>query len=179
MSGTLILTVTAVLQNTPWWVFAVFATLIVQGVQALRARKLPIWRVLITPLIFCGWGVESLIVQSQNAPLLLADWLVTGAVAAAVAFAYTRLDNLHINHAERSVALIGSAFPLTRNLFIFSLKYGLGVSAAITPSLRPELAFLDIAVSGASAGYFLAWMIRFASVYRRSVSPDLAAETRS
>jgi hypothetical protein len=55
-------------------------------------------------------------------------------------------------------------------------KYGLGVAAALTPALRPELAFLDVAVSGASAGYFLAWMIRFASLYRRSVSPDLVAE---
>jgi hypothetical protein len=172
-------TVIAVLQHTPWWVFAVFATLTVLGVQALRARTLPIWRVLITPLIFCGWGVESLIVQSQNAPLLLTDWLVTCAVAAAVAFANTRLDNLRINHAERSVALAGSTFPLIRNLFIFLSKYGLGVAAALTPALRPELAFLDVAVSGASAGYFLAWMIRFASLYRRSVSPDLVAEARS
>jgi len=172
-------TVLAILHNTPWWVFAVLATLTVVGVQALRARTLPIWRVLITPLVFCGWGVESLIAQSLSAPLLLADWLTTCVVAAAIAFAVTRLDSVRVNHAERSVALAGSPFPLVRNLLIFFAKYGVGVASALAPALRPELAIVDIAVSGASAGYFLAWMIRFAAVYRRSATLNLVAEARS
>jgi hypothetical protein len=54
----------------------------------------------------------------------------------------------------------------------------LGVASALAPALRPELAILDVAVSGASAGYFLAWMIRFASLYRRSATPGLVAGAR-
>ena len=65
--------IVVILQNTPKWVFALFAVLIVLGVQALRARTLPIWRFLITPVIFIGWGVASLALQSLSSPLLLAD----------------------------------------------------------------------------------------------------------
>jgi lysylphosphatidylglycerol synthetase-like protein (DUF2156 family) len=172
-------TMLGILQNTPWWVFALFATLTVLGIQGLRPRTLPIWRVLITPLLFCGWGVESLIVQSLSAPILLADWVITCAGAAALTFVLTHLNNVRINPGDRSVSLAGSPFFLIRNLLIFFAKYWLGVASTLAPALRPELAFLDVAVSGASAGYFLVWMIRFASLYRRSVSPDLAAEARS
>jgi hypothetical protein len=172
-------TMLGILQNTPWWVFALFGTLTVLGIQGLRPRTLPIWRVMITPLLFCGWGIESLIVQSLSAPILLVDWVITCAVAAVLTFAVTHLNNVRINPGEQSVSLVGSPFLLVRNLLIFFAKYGLGVASTVAPALRPELALLDVAVSGASAGYFLAWMIRFASVYRRSVSPDLAAEARS
>jgi len=171
-------TILAILRNTPWWVFALLATLTVLGLQALRARTLPIWRVLITPLVFCGWGIESLIVQSLNTPILLADWLLTCAIAGTIAYAFTRLDTIRINHAEQAVSLAGSKFPLARNLLIFVAKYGLGVASALAPALRPEFAILEVAVSGASAGYFLAWMIRFASLYRRSATPGLVAGAR-
>src|SRR5271163_4668676 len=77
-------TMLGILHNTPWWVFALFGTLTVLGIQGLRPRTLPIWRVMITPLLFLGWGVESLIVQSLSAPILLADWLITCAAAAAL-----------------------------------------------------------------------------------------------
>jgi hypothetical protein len=165
-----------ILLNTPWWVFALFAMLTVLGVQALRDRTLPVWRVLITPLVFCGWGLESLVVRSLDAPILLAAWLITCSVAGALAYALTRLHTLRISHAERTVWIAGSPFPLLRNLLIFFAKYGLGIAGALAPALRPELAIMDVAVSGASAGYFIAWMIRFASLYRRSGVGDLVAE---
>jgi hypothetical protein len=111
--------------------------------------------------------MESLIVQSLSAPILLADWLITCALAAVIAFAVTRLDDIRIDHSQRSVSLAGSLFPLLHNLLIFFAKYGIGVAIALAPAMRSEFAILDVAVSGASAGYFLAWVIRFASLYRR------------
>lgn len=170
--------IVVILQNTPRWVFALFAVLVVLGVQALRARTLPIWRLLITPVIFIGWGVASLALQSWSSPILLADWLIVAAIAAGIAWTVSRLDNVRIDHARHLVSLDGSAFPIIRNLLIFSAKYGLGVAIAVAPAFRSELAIADIAVSGASAGYFLGWTIRFASIYRRSVDSDLATEVQ-
>ena len=72
-----------ILRNTPWWVFALLALLTWLGFQALRPRTLPIWRLLITPAIFIGWGVTSLALQSMSSPILIADWSVTAAVGAA------------------------------------------------------------------------------------------------
>jgi hypothetical protein len=163
-------------QHTPWWVFAVFALLTWLGSQALRPRDVPVWRLLVTPAIFIGWGVTSLVVQSTAAPILVADWLATAAVGATIAWSTSRLDNIRIDRAQQRVSLPGSASTLIRNLLIFSAKYGLGAAAAMMPAWRPELAMWDIAVSGASAGYFVGWLARLALAYRRASEPNLAEQ---
>ena len=54
------------LQNTPPWVFVVFALLVVLGVQALRPRILPVWRMVAIPLVFSAWGLITLATRSVN-----------------------------------------------------------------------------------------------------------------
>jgi hypothetical protein len=112
-----------ILHNTPWWVFALFALLMWLGFQALRPRKLPIWRLLITPAIFIGWGITSLALQSMSSPILIADWSVAAVIGAAIAWTTTRLHDVVIDRARQHVSLPGSALPLIRNLLIFSAKY--------------------------------------------------------
>jgi hypothetical protein len=157
-----------IVRNTPWWVFVLFALLLALGVQALRGRVISVWRLLVTPAIFIGWGVTSVALQLVNSPILIVDWMVAAAIGAAIAWTTTRLDEVRIDRARQRVSLPGSALPLIRNLLIFSAKYGSAVAVAIAPASRASLAFWDIAVSGASAGYFLSWLARFASAYRRT-----------
>ena len=168
-----------ILPNTPWWVFALFALLMWLGFQALRPRTLPMWRLLITPAIFIGWGVVSLALQSMSSPILIADWSIAAVVGAAIAWTTTRLHDVAIDRARQHVSLPGSALPLIPNLLIFSAKYGLGVAIAIAPASKSDLAIWDIAVSGASAGYFLGWLLRLASAYRQTPDRNLAAQARS
>jgi hypothetical protein len=165
-----------ILQNTPLWVYAVFALLMWFGVQALRSRTVPIWRLLITPAIFILWGVASLVFRSISYPLVVADWAATLAVGAVIAWTMSRLDNVEIDRGRETVSLPASAFPLIRNLLIFSAKYALGVAAAMMPARLSELALWDIAVSGASAGYFLGWLARLALAYRRGSESSLAQQ---
>jgi hypothetical protein len=166
-----------ILPNTPWWAFALFALLMWLGFQALRPRTLPMWRLLITPAIFIGWGVVSLALQSMSSPILIADWSIAAVVGAAIAWTTTRLNDVAIDRARQHVSLPGSALPLIRNLLIFSAKYGLGVAVAIAPASKSDLAIRDIAVSGASAGYFLGWLLRLASAYRQTPDRNLAAQS--
>jgi hypothetical protein len=155
-----------IVRNTPWWVFVLFALLLALGVQALRNRVISVWRLLVSPAIFIGWGVTAVAFQLVNSPILIVDWVVAAAIGAAIAWTTTRLDEVRIDRTRQLVSLPGSTLPLIRNLLIFSAKYGLAVAVAIAPGSRASLAFWDIAVSGASAGYFLSWFARFASAYR-------------
>jgi len=156
-----------ILQHIPWWVFAVFALLIWLGVQALTARTVPIWRLLITPAVFIGWGVVSLVLRAGASPMLIADWAVAAAIGAAIAWTTVGLDGVQIDHARGVLRLPGSKLPLIRNLLIFSAKFGLALAMALAPTWRDNLALWDIAVSGASAGYFLGWLTRLALAYRQ------------
>ena len=115
----------------------------------------------------------------MSSPILIADWSAAAAVGAAIAWTTTRLHDVAIDRARQLVSLAGSALPLIRNLLIFSAKYGLGVAVAIAPASKSGLAVWDIAVSGASAGYFLGWLLRLASAYRRPTNQNLAAQAQS
>ena len=164
----------AVLLHTPWWVFAVFALLLVLGVQALRPRVVPLWRLLVTPGIFITWGLVSLALRlTPSSPLILLDWLAAAAVGGVLAWIPRRPARMHIDTA--GIAVPGSALPLVRNLLIFSTKYALTVAAVLVPAQQPQLALWDIAVSGASAGYFLGWLAHVALVYRHAPRADVVA----
>jgi len=157
-----------ILLNTPWWVFVLFVVLLVFGVRAFRPRSISVWRSLVIPGVFIAWGAVSLIQQMpQSSSYLLADWLVGGVIGAALLWLTGRPMAMRIERAG-IVTVAGSPLPLVRNMLIFFAKYGLAVAAARNPAERAHLAIWDVAVSGTSAGYFLAWLAVFVIAYRRA-----------
>jgi hypothetical protein len=155
----------AILQNIPLWVFAVFALLVWFGVQGLRTRTVSLWRLLVTPAVFIAWGVVALVLRSS--PMLIADWAAAGATGAAIAWTTVRLDSVEIDRAHGVLRLPGSWLPMIRNMTIFSAKFALALAIARAPAWRETLAAWDIAVSGASTGYFIGWLARLALAYRQ------------
>jgi hypothetical protein len=150
-----------ILWRTPWWAYALLIVLIIFGVQALRDRTLPVWRLLIIPAVFIGWGLLSL-AQRGAVPVLIADWVACTGIGIALGFATTRSQ---FALTPDGVAIKGSALPLIRNLVIFAAKYVLTAAIMIRPMLRDTLAPYDIAVSGLAMGYFLGWLSRLALAY--------------
>ena len=165
----------ALLQNTPAWVFAVFALLIVLGVQALRPRVVPVWRLLAIPLAVSAWGLVTLATRALEAPVLLVAWLIAGAAGLLLAWRTQRLDRLGIDREHGVVSVPGSRTPLLRNLGIFAVKYVLTAAIAISPAHRDSLLLWNFALSGLMAGYFLSWLARFALAYRTAVEPATVA----
>jgi hypothetical protein len=69
----------------------------------------------------------------------------------------------------------GSVVPLLRNLGLFGAHYVLQVAMAVRPQWRDALLGWDLAVSGFSVGYFVAWSLRFVQGLRRAPDTDLLA----
>jgi len=164
----------AIIQGTPAWVYPLLGLLLYLGLQATRPRSIGLTRAFITPAIFIAWGLISLFARPTLSPALILDWLLTAGAFGSLAFLTTRVANLRFDHIRRLVSLPGSWLPLVRNLLIFIAKYGLAVAVATHPAARDQLALWDVAVSGASTGYFLGWLARFAAAYRRMPSPVLS-----
>ncbi len=163
-----------ILQNSPWWVYVLLGLLIWLGLQALRPRTLPIWRLTIVPTAFIGWGIASMFTQSKITAFLIADWLVAAAMGVVVAWISTRQVDFQVDRAHRLVTFPGSVRPLIRNILIFTVKYAIGVAMAVLPRYHEQLTIFNIGVSGAIAGYFLGWLCRFMLVYRREPEAELA-----
>jgi hypothetical protein len=122
--------------------------------------------VLIIPAVFIAWGGITLVTRSAGLPVLLLAWLMACAAGLAIAWLTTRLDRVAVDRGRGLVEVLGSAFPLVRNLVIFSAKYCLAVAVAIAPGHRGGLFLWDVGVSGLAEGYFIGWFARFALKYR-------------
>jgi hypothetical protein len=154
-----------ILINTPVWVFALLAYLIWQGLQALRLRTQPIWRMLIVPLVFFLMGLSRLAMARDHGLEPIIAWF-----AALILFAALGLSLgpqlLAVDRTKRAVTRPGSVMLLVRNLTVFSLQYGVAVATATRLEPHAAIAIIGHAVSGASAGYFAGWAAALLRRYR-------------
>jgi hypothetical protein len=167
-----------ILAATPWWAFALLGLLIWLGLQAAKTRVVALRRIFVIPAVFIVWGIVGLALRPSFSGILAADWTVTAICGGALAVMTTRIDGLVADRRHGLVHLPGSLLLLARVLTIFVVKYGLGVAAAMRSDLREQLMLWDIAVSGASAGYFLGWAITFWRVLQHAPEADLVATAR-
>ncbi|MBR0833496.1 hypothetical protein JQ612_09850 [Bradyrhizobium manausense] len=154
----------SMIQNTPMWVFVLFALLLVLGFQSLKPRTLPLWRLLIVPVVFIGWGSYGAAIRSGD-PELVVFWFAALALSAVVSWWLTPMDDLQPGPTIGSVRVTGSLVPLTRNMAIFWTKYLLAVAIAAHAFDQSSLYEIDVVISGLSAGYFVGWGGRLALRY--------------
>jgi hypothetical protein len=161
-----------ILRGTPWWVYLVFALLVRLGLRASRDRVISLFQVPIAAGIFIIWGGLRLLSHGAAASVLV-PWLGGAVAGVALGLLSTRLPGLLADRQNRLVHLPGSWRPLVRNLVVFSARYALGVAGALQSGSATSLALWDAGVAGASAGYFLGWLIRFVIAYRAAPEHDL------
>lgn len=164
-----------ILQHTPVWVYVLFAVLLALGLVSLRTRTVKLWRPLVAPIVFIIWGIYGLAVRLDASALLPLYWAGAAAIAAALAWYGTDLGTTEPDPASGQVRIMGSAFPLVRNMTLFFSKYAIGVAIAQTAFDLQTLYALDVAVSGISLGYFTGWLLRFAQRYRQSQTVSVNA----
>jgi hypothetical protein len=154
-------------------VFLLAAVLVWLGLRSLRPRVTTVVRVLVTPAVFIAWGLASLTAGGGSSPTVVLVWLLTPVAGVAVARLTGRMQELLVDRVHRLVLMPASPLPLVRNILVFSAKYALAVAAIMHPEALAQLAVWDITVSGASAGYFFGWVMRFTLAYRNAAIADL------
>lgn len=154
-----------ILANTPLWVWALLALLVWLGSLGLKRRRMALRRVAIIPAAFVIWGLSGLAARPFDGTTIAALWL--GGLILGVALGLiTGPRLLGVDRARREVELPASWWPLARNMIIFFAHYALLATAAILTAHKAALLQTDIAVSGASAGYFIGWAAALLRRYR-------------
>lgn len=166
--------VSGILGGTPLWVWALFLYLMIQGARRLRPRIVDARRLAIVPVVFIVWGLSGLAKRPFDAGTIALFWLA-GATLGGILGPLTGPKLLAADRARTLAHLPGSRAPLIRNLLIFGSHYGLNVAAAILPAMAGGLLRADIAVSGASAGYFIAWGVALWRSWQHAPDAALAA----
>jgi hypothetical protein len=164
---------TDVLARTPPWVFVLFVYLVWIGLLRLRPSVRDVGKTWITPAIFIGWGLAALLRRTADFSYLATHWGMAALIGVMVG-SLGGMKKMLVDRPRQLVRLRGSIMPLLRILVIFGAHYGLQVAAAMQPDNEETFQAWDIYVSGASAGYFFGWSIRFLRAYRIAPQVDLA-----
>ena len=159
-----------VIANTPLWVCALLAYLVWQGCRSLRSRTLPIWQMLVVPLIFFLMGLSRLVLGPQDGWQPLAAWFVAAALFALLALIRGGPRLIAIDRKNGRVTRAASMFPLIRNVTVFLLQYGIAIASALHLDGHVAAALMGRAVSGATAGYFAGWTMSLLRTYRRAAA---------
>lgn len=144
--------VSLVLNETPWWAFAVLALLIFLGVQRLKPRVRPLASSFVAPVAFFVWGLFNANAYGQAQTPLLAGSILFGMMAAGwLSWRLVPSDIATLQPDNRF--LFPATFePLITYLCVFAVRFGLEVWAGFHPDVRPLAGGLAIGVSALVAG---------------------------
>ena len=167
----------AIIQNTPYWVWALLAGLIALGASQLVGRNVSLARATAMPLAMTGLSVYGLVSAFGSAGQVgtsVGAWLVAACAIAGLALWLQPAAPSGTLYAasSRSFYIPGSAMPLGLILGIFLTKYFVGVELALQPALARDSSFaLQIALLyGVFNGLFAARALRLWRLVRRSAS---------
>lgn len=157
-----------ILTNTPLYVWAILAFLIVRGVIALRTRDVAMRKLFIIPLVMLALSLFDIAAKFGLGGIGFSTWIATMAVTLVL---LVRFGNARIAPAAKPghVVVRGSAFPLAMMMAIFATKYVTSVAVAVQPHLRDNLGFTlaVCALFGVFSGYFLGRLARDLKAYQQ------------
>ena len=163
------------INNTPVWVWVLLVYLVMKGFQARKPGDTTLLKMAIIPVLFTVWGLVDLVSLygvSATSSLL---WLVGIAGGAAIGWNIVSRYNLIPDHVAGTIHRPADMTLLPLLLVTFSIKYGFGVIAAVSPDLLAEPAFMisDLLLSGLFTGIFIGKFARYVWVWR--AQPAVAA----
>lgn len=154
-----------ILTNTPTWVWALLAALIALGVSQSLPRRLTVRRATIVPVLLLVLSLSGVVTTFAAAGPALAAWAAGLAVALTVGRGLVAIDGARWDRGSASFDVPGSWLPLVLVLSLFVIKYGVGVTLAMVPSLVRDTLFE--ATVGAAYGLFSGlFLARAASLWR-------------
>ena len=158
-----------IVTNTPLWVWPLMAFVLWLGVQGLRPRVIPWWRLAILPAVGLATSLGG-IAQSAN-PV----WAATGWALALLAFlplgwAFGQNRAVRLHPEDGRLEIAGGWFVLAFGVSIFAVRYAMGVLFGVLPALRGEAFWICLsgAVGGMVAGIGIGWLANLLRRARRS-----------
>jgi hypothetical protein len=158
-----------IVANTPLWVWPLMLFVLWLGLQGLRPRVIPVWRLAILPVVGLATSLGG-IAQSAN-PV----WSATGWALALLAFlplgwAFGQSRPVRLHPEDGRLEIAGGWFALVFGVSIFAVRYAMGVLFGVLPMLRAEPLWIYAsgAVGGMIAGIGIGWLANLLRRARRS-----------
>lgn len=124
------------LQGTPWWVFLIFAYLIIMGLRATKKNVIPIRRIFIVPIILIGMKCYSFlsILRHGSVFVLVSMFLQYSLLlgfGGFIGWSFAQKIQIYSLKESNSIVVPGSLHMFILLMLLFSLKYYVGYMIAL------------------------------------------------
>ncbi len=166
-----------ILANTPMWVWALLAALLVLGFSQTRQRESGLPRVVILPVAMTALSVSGIVSAFGATPAVLGAWLAAALIVATLVLQRAVPAGTAYDAATRQFTLPGSWMPMLLILGIFLTKYAVGAATAMQPLLKlePLFALGVTTLYGIFSGLFAGRTLRLIRLALRPAAAPAAA----
>ncbi len=173
------------LNETPWWLFVVFVVIIGRGAVGLRARTMPFTKLAVVPLLFCAWGLYSVIVLFSFNWRVVVMFCAATAAGCVAGYAVSLRGRVAAGQRPGTVVLSGSPLTLLAVAVVFTGKYLLGAWDAADRYARFTMGYwgIDAIMTGLVVGIFIGrffglWL-RYATARAAMLAPQAASTSET
>lgn len=155
-----------IILNIPFFVWPLFAILLIGGLKARKTSKVPLVILLLIPSIFLSWSLISFFDKYATHFLAVFCWLLFLVTGFLIGFFHMQQLQLEFDKQTRKVVMPGSWIPLMLSMSIFTSKLSLGMMSSMMPHLNGSVLFLGlelfaITILGIFAGRGVNCVIRY------------------
>ncbi len=146
-------TVVTIVAHTPIWVWPLYVLLLFLGFQRTRDSTLPLWRVLILPLVVAGFAIFSFIGAGPGGLPAMFLGLAIGSVAGWLLGRHSQTRRL----PDGKLWLPGEWWSLALIVLVLVFRYTINVVPVLDPGLYADATwhFSTLAISALLSALFL------------------------
>jgi len=158
-----------IVTNTPLWVWPLMVFVLWLGLQGLRPRVIPVWRIAILPTVSLATSLGG-IAQSASPAGAAASWGLALIAFLPLGWAFGQDRPVRLRPEDGKLEIAGGWFALGFGVAIFAVRYAMGVLFGVLPALRAEPLWICVsgAVGGMVAGIGIGWLANLLRRARRS-----------
>jgi hypothetical protein len=148
-------TIKYILMGTPWWVYVLLVVMVKAGLRAAKGGVVPLLKLLILPVVFAVFAVQSWLSGFSNNALFTQVFIGSMVIAAILGWVYVRLQKIRVDRKHWRIDLPGTWTTMVVIVIIFASNYYFGYKAGVDPAIIKNATF-DVAqliVSGLCTGY--------------------------
>ncbi|MBX7147239.1 MAG: hypothetical protein K1X44_08020 [Alphaproteobacteria bacterium] len=144
-----------ILIHTPWWVYLLFAFLMLRGIKASKTRITKLDRLFLLPVIFLFFSIHTLLSSVALTPFVIFLWVGGVMIGALIGWVYLYKQKISVDQKNRLLKLPGTWSILIIILGIFSTKYYFQYKLISNPAVATEPIFQYslLMISGIFVGF--------------------------
>lgn len=162
-------------EQTPWWVYLIFAYLLSRGIAASKPQIVSIRKLTIIPIIFLALSIHTVLTAFHITAAVVGVWLLSLIVGSAIGWLLIRNHEYKVDRKKLLIQLQGSWLTLILILLIFASKYYFGYELGSDPALVNHLGFefSMLAITGVCTGLFVGRLLCYLHKLQTCPSVDL------